>query len=262
MALTKETADKLSAFGLDVQALTDAIKDEEEKTIELPELFTKDQFETFGKNRFKEGKDAFSEIKAKELKEKFNIELEGKDLDKVIEAHINSQVSEASKGKDEWINDKKTLQQAVKDAEKKVLDITREYENKIFNFGVTNELKSLLPSDVPISGDLIIKSFMIENSVVKGDDGSAVIKKGDSILKDQMRNPVSAKDHFKAWLDLNNIKSVKGSEGGDSGGGSSTPKFESISQFTDWAIKKGLNPSDEDAQKILSENQTDNFKFE
>jgi hypothetical protein len=259
--LSKETESKLLALGLDVAKFIEAIKSEEEVSITIPELVTKSKFDEYGKNRYEEGKKVFSEIKAKELKEKFALEVEGKDIETVIEAAISNKVNEATKGSAEWMEEKKALQKLLKDREKELKEKDSLFENKLFIFEQENKLKSLLPDDVPLGKDLIVKSFMLENEI-KREDGRAVILKSGQVIKDDVLNPVDPDSYFKTWLDEKKIIKHQGSEGGDSGGGGSSKKFSKLSDFMDYCAKQGISPMGEQGQTILKEGKAENFVYQ
>jgi hypothetical protein len=257
--LDKEISGKLSDLGFDVSKLEEAFKSDEPVKIDLPELVSKTKFEEYGKNRYEEGKKVFSEIKAKELKEKTGVEVEGKDIDKVIEAIIGVKVSEATKGQGEWLEEKKQLQKAIKEKEKELKDKDSLFDNKLFIFEQESKLKSMLPDDVPLSKDLIVRSFMLENEIKK-EDGRAVVIKGGKIIKDDVLNPIDPDAYFKTWLDENKIIKHQGQEGVDTGGGSSK-KFSNLNDFMAFCEKKGISPMSTEAQGILKENRAENFSY-
>ena len=87
--LNQETQEKLESLGFVVSELENAIKSEKEESLEVPTLYkeqgmNEEQKRIFGNNRFDEGKKAMSEIKAKEIKSTYGIEMDGKNIDEVI----------------------------------------------------------------------------------------------------------------------------------------------------------------------------------
>ena len=123
--LPKETKDKLVALGFDVSKLEEAVKSEDEQSLDVPTLYSEQQYNDFGGNRFKEGKNAFSEIKAKEIRDKFKLQTESKDIDEVMNGIIEMKIAEVNKDPDERVkalkSDKESLQSLL-EAKTKELD--------------------------------------------------------------------------------------------------------------------------------------------
>ena len=74
------SADTIKKIGevLHISDFDAKLKSEKEETLEVPVLITEDEKNTFGTNRFNEGKKAASEILVKDLKTKHGIESDSK----------------------------------------------------------------------------------------------------------------------------------------------------------------------------------------
>lgn len=267
--LHKETKEKLEGFGFDVSKLEEAIKSDSEVQLEVPELKKQDDLEgwlspeqkqEFGNNRFQEGKTAMSEIKAKELKEKFQIDVEGKDLDNVINSYVELREKKAANGNSEWLDEKKKLQSTIQAMQEDLSNKDREFNDKLFNIDVRNKIMSEMPKDAVLSAE-DLTTLMLNKYTPKNDNGSTVFFKGDTKLKDNVENPLSIKDVVSQFITEGNYKKPDGMGGGDTGGGSSTQKFKNTEEFYKYCEKNGIEPNGSEGQKLLSENKAEDFKW-
>lgn len=262
--LKQETKDKLVAYGFDVSKLEEAVKAESETSLDVPNLKTEDEFNSliseedkkvFGNNRFNEGKTAFSEIKAKELKEKHGIEIDGKDLDKVIEAHVASKVAETGGKPQEWAEEKKALQTKYDDAQKDLLDKTDEFTKKLSNIENRNQVVSLIPDKTIIPKEDLVTLFNTRYRIAT-EDGRTVIYKGSEKLQDDRLEPLALKDVVSSFIDEGKYLPTNGMGGGDGQGkGGGSANFKTLNEFNDWCKKQDppVNPMSEEGQKLLSE---------
>ena len=138
--LDENTEKELSSLGIDPVKLAEAIADEKTVSLELSKYYTQEEFDTLSRNRFEEGKNALSEIKAKEIKKKFGVELDSKDLDVVVDELINK--TKASSGADTLAEDLRLVREQFEsyklEAEQKLLD----KDNENFLSGVDSKLLS------------------------------------------------------------------------------------------------------------------------
>lgn len=269
--LVKETKEKLEVLGFDVSKLEEAIKSDSEVSLDVPTLYkekgisAEDQ-EIFGRNRFESGKSAMSEIKAKELKSNYGIDVEGKDIDKVISAIIDSKVKEVEGSPDERVKalelEKTTLQKRVLTLEGENQTIEKDFNSKLFNITTRDKIKSIIPKDgMKIGQEDLTTLFLNIHSVDKNESGSTVVKKGDQILKNNLEDPIKLEDAVNSFIDSGSYR-VKNGMGGDdgNGGSSSTAKFSNTNEFIDYANKNGIDPMSAEGQKILADGKADDFK--
>ncbi len=273
--LNQETKDKLQGLGFDVSKLEEAVKADEEKSLEVPTLFkeqgiTEDQKITFGNNRFEEGKNAMSEIKAKELKSKFSIEMDGKNLDSVLDEIIKVKVKESSGDPDKRVEtlttEKETLQKTILKLQQDAQAKESEFSSKLFNIGVREQVKALIPSEgMKVGQEDLTTLFLNGHSVAKDETtGRTIVKKGEEVLKDATTlEPLELKQVVPTFLDQGNYKIKNGMGGTDTSGsgGSDIPKFKSTDEFMTWAKGRNLNPMSSEAQKILAENKAEDYQM-
>jgi polyhydroxyalkanoate synthesis regulator phasin len=259
--LPEETEKKLSEYGFDVSALTDAIKSEEVVNVDVPQLYkekglSNDDMTVFGKNRFEEGKQAMSEIMAKSYKEKYGVELEGKNLDNVVEA-IKDKYSKPSDNT-ELENSFKELQNRYSQLEGDFSNKQKEFESELFKREIRGKLNSAMPKDTTIDKSDIIDLYLLKHTI----DGDGVKVNGE-IQKDNLLSPLSPEDHFKTWIDSSNYVKRGGMGGEGSKGGSSVGKFNSFDDFMEYAENNHSVQwaNSEEGQRFLNENKSKNFSF-
>jgi len=259
---TKETLKKIAdVLKLDVSTFEANLKSDKEETLEVPVLYTEDAKESFGKNRFEEGKKAMSEITAKDLKTKYNLDITGKNLDDVIEAIAEKRLADAKIAPDEKVkklaDEKKALQEQnsllLSDKEK----LIKEHNDKLFHVETKSKILGYIPQNTTIPAEDIAALFMIHYRVVK-EDNSVITYKGEQALKDNVLNPVPLQN-VVAQFSESYIKK-NGMGGGDSGGG--TPgKFSTMSSFMDHCQKNGIDAMSAAGQKLLTDNKEANFDY-
>ncbi len=272
--LNQETKDKLQGLGFDVSKLEEAVKADEEKSLEVPTLFkeqgiTEEQKNTFGTNRFEEGKRAMSEIKAKEFKTKFGVDMDGKDLDSVVNEIIKVKVKEQAGDPDKRVEtltqEKETLQGTILKLQEEATKKETEFSSKLFNIGVREQIKGIIPSEgMKVGQDDLTTLFLNGYGVTKDESGRTIVKKGEEVIKDKTTlEPLELKQVVNTFIDQGNYKIKNGMGGDDSSGsgGSDIPKFKNTNEFMDWAKTNGQNPMSPEAQKVLAENKADDFQL-
>jgi len=265
--IDQATKDKFSELGFDVAKLIDAMKSDEDTSLEVPTLYkdqghTKDELTTFGNNRFNEGKGAMSEMLAKSFKEKYGIEIEGKNIDDVFSAYGDKRFNEA-KPEEGLINAKKDfakLQEDYTSLQGKLDEKDSTHKQEMFRSGLNQKLLSLVPKKMLLSANDTIDLYLMRNNI-KQDNGSAVVEKNGEILKDTLLNPITMEDHFKSWIDASGLVHKDGMGGSDSNSGSSVSKFKNTNEFMEYAKSNDINPMSPEGQKFLAENKSENFSY-
>ena len=252
--IAQETLKKLAVvLGVEVSALEAKIKSEEEETLEVPVLFTEDDKNTYGENRFKEGKKAATEIAVKDLKVKHGLEFDGKSLDGALEAYANKMLADAKIAPDEKVRKlteengrlKTDLQKALENE----TNIKSDYEGKLFHVGVRSQVLTQIPDNTLIPKEDLLDLFMNRHRVVK-EDGSTIIYKGEQALKDNIQNPIPLKDVVAQFSEPYLKKAGMG--GGDNGGGAGGT-FKTISDVYAHLTEKGIAPMSEEGLKAVAE---------
>lgn len=260
--LSKETEDKLKVLGIDVSKLTDAIKAENEVSLEVPALFTEQQKNDYGKNRFDEGKTAMSEILAKDVKKAFKIESESKDINEVIKVFGEMKVKEFGKPNEkiEALEKEKTeLQTKLSEALNLTQKTESEFANKLFAVETRTNILSLIPENTTIPKEDIMTLFLATHNIKK-DNGRTVVERDGQILKDNVLNPLEVKTIINTFVDSKGFIKKDGMNGKDRTGGGSA-KFSNMAEFMDYCKKNEIEPMGNEGQSLLKTNKTDNFNY-
>lgn len=189
--LTKETKSKLKALGFDVAKLEAAIKDEEETSFDVPEItsYTDEELSARDENAkkagIKEGKDAGKGIVLKEIAKKLGIEGEFKEPDALTEAI-------GKNGKGDTNEQVKLLQKRAEDAESARDAALNETKSAKRDAELLSNLPANRKSDLTDSEYLQL--FKLSHQVIE-EDGKTVVKKGDTVLRDdKTQSPLALKD--------------------------------------------------------------------
>jgi hypothetical protein len=252
-----ETIKKLAeVLKLDVSDFTTKIKSDKEETLEVPTLFTEEDKNAFGTNRFNDGKKAATEILVKDLKTKHNLDFEGKSIDTLLDKFSEKVIADANIAPDEKVKKYKVENEELKGKLQTTLtekeNIKKEYEGKLFHVGITNEVLNHIPKNTTIPANDIADLFMNRHRVTK-EDNSVVVYKGDQLLKDGLLNPIPLKDVVAQFSEAYINKNGMG--GGDNSGGGTAGKFNTMSSFMDHLKKINVDSLSEQGLKLLSENK-------
>lgn len=264
--LNEASKTKLVELGFDTDKLTDAIKSDEEIGVDIPVLYkekghTKEDLSVFGKNRFDEGKSAMDEMRAKAYKEKYGLDVEGKDLDSIVEAIKQQGFNEAKPSEDskELQNNFKNLQGKYTELEGRFAAKDAEIELEKFNINLKKDLLGVISDKkTDLSKSDIIDLYLMKNTVKREDGSAVIININGEIDKDNLLNPTKVDTHFKEWFDTSNFTSKGGMGGKDSKGGSTSSKFSNASEFMEWCAANGKDPSytmSEEGQRYYSANK-------
>lgn len=261
--LNKETENKLKVLGIDVSKLIEAAKADNEVSLEVPTLYTEEQKNKFGSNRFDEGKTAMSEILAKDVKKTFNIDIDSKDINEVVKTYGELKSKESGKPNERILaleKDNKELQDKLSGALGSVKTIESEYANKLFNIEIKNKLNSLIPETTTIPKDDVVTLFLNYYNIEKDVNGRTVLKKDNEILKDNVLNPLEISSVLNQFLDQKQLIKKDGMGGSDRKGGGSA-KFSNMADFMDYCDKNKIEPMGKEGQAILAANKEVNFKY-
>ena len=262
--LNKDTENRLKVLGFDVSKLTEAIKAEDEISLDVPTLYTDEQKNTFGSNRFNDGKTAMSEILAKDVKSQFNIDIDSKDINEVVKAYGESKVNELNKKPDERIqaleNEKTELQNKLSNLSSEKQTIESEFSKKLFHVEVKTQLNSLIPDNTKIDKSDISQLFFNTHEIAKDDNGRTIVKKSGEVIKDDLLNPLELKDVVNSFIDKKGYIEKSGMGGDDRMSGGSA-KFKNMAEFMTYCDKNGVEPMGSEGQAMLSANKAESFSY-
>lgn len=256
--LKKEAIGKLSKL-LGIDDLETIITSDEEKDIEIPTLYTEDEKEQFGKNKFDEAKKVYREIFVKDLKKKFGVDTDTVDVTKVVREITEKAIQDAKIPADKKVEallaEKEALQNNYQELERKLNETEQEYKQRMFKFEVRQKVLSNLPDNTLIPKEDLTELFLMKYNI-KNEDDKLLIEKDGQILKDHIENPLPIDNVVKSFAE-SYIK--KDGAGGGAGGQEPTDKFKSTSQWAKWANAKGLDLMSDEAQAELVNRKADDF---
>lgn len=207
MALSKETIGWIAELsGLSAEDITAKINSEKEEEIKKPqgEFFTEEDLTKRDSSKYKEGKDAGSEMLIKDLKKKYGYDFEGKDAESFMAHHENELKKKYSKDSnarvEELENDlkkqKETFEDEIKGYKSQLEDLSGKYRGET----IRNTLLSIMPKNTTIKPDAIVTLFKNDYEIAE-EDGKMVVKKNGETLKDtKTASPLDVKDVFNEYV--------------------------------------------------------------
>lgn len=253
MAIKNETLTNiLKPFDIIPDDFIKAVKEEEEKDFDLPDLkiFKADEIEDFKENIKKEfwaeAKTAGIETKFKEVRDKLGISQEelggeGKDWDKLTEVFKNKILNEANKKPTEKIQelekDNEKLRKNYEGLETQLTEKEKEFKFKEENRQINDfYTKKLYGVEIPEAFDVDLAIYKLKKEVpVKRDEenGFVVVNEKGEVVKNDKLNPVNPEEQIKSKFDELGWKQKEAGRGGgdyDPPGGSeqkmTSPKWE------------------------------------
>lgn len=255
--------DDLAKFvkgGADV--LQKAIESKEETTIEFIEgsFVSNQELETLkttvradGK---KEGQTIGYDFAMKDLKKKFGLEIEGKDLE-VISEHLNKKIIadakiEPSKKIEELSTSLSNLQKQYKtDIETKESEVAK-LKGSITDIRINSELQTITPDGLAgVKPSQFAALARMEYSFEYDDAGQLIAKKGSNILKDKFEKPLPIKEILTDFANQNGWLGNAGRGSKDSVNGSQ--KFETINDVYRFMETNRIDPMSAEGEKLLKE---------
>jgi hypothetical protein len=267
MALSKELKASLAALvGKTVEEFETALTTEEEVSFEVPKYHTQKDLDTYGTNRFNEGKTAASEIMVKDLRAAHpEIDYSGKKIDEFLKKYKDKVLVDADlKPDDRVVKLNKDLELLQKKYETDLGVKEQEIGNlkkHTFKLNTSHKVLALIPEKTVIPREDIVDLFNLRHEV-REEEGKIVVYKDGQVLKNELQSPLELKNVVGTFLDSNKYV-AKGGLGGvdDPGRVGADGKFKSMSQFMKHAETKGINPNSEEGIKLLNENKAEGFDY-
>jgi hypothetical protein len=275
--LTKKEIEIFAAIiGKPADEIEKAIKDEKEVSLGIKapykvfvtedDLESDDHVDRLRKEKYDEALKVQSEKTAKELKRLFEIDIVGKDLEKVVPAIKEKILKDANVVVDEKVKAIQTdLEKARTEYERQLqekdqLIQTKEGELKKVTFN------SLLDGIIPVNGLKIDRedAKVLVTSRLQFDtiDGKVVVMKDGQVLKDKTRKEVEPKAAIIDLLSERGYYTPEGKSNGSGGNGSkSAAGIGKMSELMEYYQSNGINPNGAQAKAILQEVTKDNANF-
>lgn len=253
--------------GIPVGELTSAIESDsaEIKVVQPFKTFTNDEWDSFEESVGKENDDQYNKGKevgvrqwVRDTKEAEGLTFEGKDGSKLIQHLKEKALNDADKNPDERIKTltrdleilRETSTKDIEAKEKAALESDRKYKN-LKNASKINELVPNTPKGM--SQDDAVFLMKREFSFETDEDGNEVVMKGDQVIKDKTRNPVSWEQGVKDfWIEKDWI--VKADGRGEKPKNTTDPSnFKKMSDIDSYLEDNKIDPKSQEATALLNE---------
>jgi len=252
-------------FGMNIEALKGALSSDKEEKIEFKSGTFMDEEvltglkETVKKQGYEDGKVAGVEMEAKAIKEKYKLEVEGKDFSKIFDVYGKKVISDAKIPVDKKLAESteslaKLQKQYVTDLglkDTEIQSLTQKFEGVKIN----TELQRQMPA---LKGVTPEQAVILANTVHSFgyDEGILVGLQNGKVLKDKMEKPIPVKTILTEFATKNGWFNVDG-RGGENEGGQSG-EFKSMNEVFDHMKKNDINPDSPEGLKLQTDFETKN----
>lgn len=251
MALSQETISSIAGLlGMTAEDITAKITSEDEVTLEIPkgQLFSDDELSKRDSSKYKEGKDAGTEMLVKDLKKQYGYEVEGKDVNSFLAYHDSQLKEKYSKGSSDRVKELENDIEKMKAAnatEVETLSATlANLKTQSKRQALRNELLTVMPSETTIAKDDVLTLFLSKHEVKEDESGNTYLSSNGQALKDEKTaSYLAVKDVFNEFV--NPYKKTPTGRGGgnETGGKSSVYTSKDPSSFQDEWSKKNPDKS-------------------
>lgn len=211
---------------------------------------------TVKKEGYNEGKVAGVEIRAKEIKEKFNIDIEGKDFDKIFTTYGENVLKDAKIEPDKKLRE---VNDSLANLQKKYgEDIGLKDQSiaslntKLGDVKINADLQRLAPEGLNGINTNQFATLAKTEYSFQYEEGNLVAMKHGAILKDSLEKPLAIKDVLSDYGRTNGWIGEAGRGGGHQGGGSSS-KFETINDVYKHMDVSNINPDSPEGEKLITD---------
>lgn len=208
MAIKKESLQKIAALAkIKVEDLEVAIKDDKEVEITIDEklsTFSETEVETLKDNEYKRGKTAGVEMAVKEVKEKQNLDFQGRTIEGLLEAHKKHVLTEAKIEPAQKVLELETkittLQKTVGDYENQLAEKDQEVTGVKINGELYKHIPALGENGPALGADDVIQLMKANGYEFKFENGTTVAYKEGKQLADKLGNAIPSKDVVSGFL--------------------------------------------------------------
>lgn len=197
---------------------------------------TEDEIQQLKNNEYNSGKKAGVEIAVKDVKEKLNLDFQGKTIDGLLDAHGKKVLADAKiepEKKVVELNEKITnLQKTVQEKEAAATEL----EQKLSRSSLNSELYKAVPVIEGLEQDDVIALMERKGYEFKMDSGKVVVHKDGSPVIDNLSNNRAPKDVINEFLTEKKLNVTGSGEGGGPAGrggkdGAPITKFTKLSEL-------------------------------
>ncbi|AUC15418.1 hypothetical protein BTO06_09825 [Tenacibaculum sp. SZ-18] len=256
----KSLADTLK---VDAKLLATELNKENDIKFELPKLnsFTDEELSTRDENIKKVGYDEGVTVgfdrSAKKIKDISGVEVEGKDITKIVGAIVSKANTEAKIEPDAKLQD---ALDSITKLQGTISSLEGERDKAVGDFQSFKQRQTILAAipqnTVGLSSETILTEMQAQGYSFTEE---GVHLNGDLVKDDKMQNPIPMVDVFNQFMtDKNWLKKSKPGRGGDDTAGATPVNYK---QFIEQCEKDGINPAGEEAIARAKELAMDNPEF-
>lgn len=279
MAIKKESIIAMAtALKMDMTVINAALASTTEDEVKLPDgisVFTAAELtgreETLRNAGIKAGK----EIAVKELKELTGLEYDGegsKDPKRFVTEHGKKVLSEANIVESEKIKAKDTVIEGLRT---NIVTLTTEKETSVKATKAAQLDSDLLSWTIDKKPDNLTNQewlaiIKLNNEIIEQDGAMVVRRDGKIVSTTTDLKPIPPKDAVNAFIDerkIGKVPTVTPANGGRGGPDSNSPAgghlgITNMKQFNEHLKEKGINPTSQQAQTMMTEVTTANKDFD
>ena len=243
------------------EVLQKAIDSEEKVSLEFIEgSFVSDSdLDGLKDNRFndgkKEGQTIGYDFAMKDLKKDFQIELEGKDRSKIVDAIQNKIITDAkiepNKKADELKTSLENLQKQYETDLGLKSNENSELNKRLSDLKTTSELNKYLPEGLNGIDNNDFMTIAKNTADFDYEDGVMVVKQNGKILKDKMEKPIAPKDYLTEFATTKKWISADGRNGKDESG--KPNGFQNMHDVMKHMETNKINPVSSEGQKLVAD---------
>lgn len=261
--LTQESINKIAEITkIEPSLLSEAITSNDESNIEIPPVisFMSDELSrrdsNLQKQKYDEGKTAGAEILIKDLKERYSVDIDGKDPDRFIEAFKTKTLEGANIEPDKKV---KELQDIVDNLKATNTELEKEkisLESSIRLRSLKSKAFSGLESEFLLSNDKVFKLMENDGYTLEEDDGDVVFRLNGNIVRDtKTQDALSANKVIEEYAQKENILKKEESTRSGRGDKSTRGSRSSVTSFSqlqkEWEESgKSINSSEFSAKAM------------
>jgi len=202
-----------------------------------------------------EGQTIGYDFAMKDLKKDFNIELEGKDRTKIVEA-INAKIlADANKKPDAKIQELNTSLENLRNTystEKQTWEqAENSYKGKLKDISIMSELQKNMPDVKGLSKSQFATLVKTDFEFDFDENNVLVAKKNGQIQKDSMEKVIPVNSILTDYATQNGWFGSDGRGGGNGSGGSN--EFTTINDVYRHMEKNNIQPNSAEGEKLLNE---------
>lgn len=270
MALKQETLEAIAKLTkIKADDLKAAIENKDEVDLAVDEKLTalsEDEITTLKNNEYKNGKEKGVEMAVKGVKEKLNLDFQGKTVEGLVEAAQKKAIEDAKVPANEQVKELQTkiatLQNTITEQDSKLAEKDKEVQG----VKLSGELFKNIPAGASLENEEVIELMKLKGYGFEMKDGKLVASLNGQAISDKLSNPVPVKDVIEGFLkDKKLIADGAGGgnpEGRGAGGGKAPVKYTKLSELKTRFQSEGKSLLGQEFNEAVQKAVTENKDFD